>query len=74
MADDDLTRKWPGKSSFSPEYLVRSIRNTIKKKDKEAKKSMNEPVVSGNENIGDLSNHDEITIKEEPLSQDENYT
>jgi uncharacterized C2H2 Zn-finger protein len=55
-----------------PEYLVRSIRNTIKKKDRDAKKSINAPVESLSDNMVDVSNDDEITIKEEPLIQDEN--
>ena len=53
-----------------PEYLVRSIRNTIKKKDKKSNIPTN--VVTCNNNIEDMVNDDEITIKEEPLNAEEN--
>ena len=54
-----------------PEYLVRSIRNTIKKKGKDGKKNSQSTGGSINIELEDTSNTDEITIKEEPLCPDD---
>ena len=54
-----------------PEYLVRSIRNTIKKKEKAGKSNTASIQSSTHEEADPDSNIDEITIKEEPLCPDE---
>ena len=54
-----------------PEYLVRSIRNTIKKKEKDGKKDCVSIAGSLIGDADDVSNVDEITIKEEPLCPDD---